>query len=62
MSKVSEAAERVMQQARGASGFILLQGVEGVEGDAGKMELIEHVMVRRSDIELLLATWREKKA
>ncbi len=54
MSTVAEAAERLMGHAAGQSGLLVLP----IENN----ELAEYVLVRRGDLELLLATWSNKKA
>jgi hypothetical protein len=50
VAMIKEAVERLMDQARGANGFIMLNKYSE-----------EYVLVRRNDIQLLLATWGEKK-
>ena len=54
MSAIKEAAERLIGHANGKSGLLVLP----IENN----ELAEYVLVRRGDLELLLATWGEKKA
>ena len=54
MSAVKEAAERLIGHASGKSGLLVLP----IENN----ELAEYVLVRRADLELLLATWGEKRA
>jgi len=56
MSKIADAIHRLMDQARGLSGFILLESLDENEG------MSEHVLVRRSDLQVLLATWWEEEA
>ena len=51
---VKEAVARLMGHAAGQSGLLILP----IENN----ELAEYVLVRRGDLELLLATWGEKKA
>ena len=53
VSTVKEAVERLMGHAAGKSGLLVLPSE-----DVG--ELAECVLVRRSDLELLLATWEVK--
>lgn len=53
MSLVKPAVERLMDQARGAAGFVLIPTEDG---------FAEAVLVRRDDLQLLLATWGEKRA
>ena len=48
MNTVREACERLMDAAQAKFGAIVMSDGE------------EHVIVRRADIELLLATWGEK--
>ncbi len=52
--RVKEACERLIGQAAGQSGMLVLP----IENN----ELAEYVLVRRGDLELLLATWQEKRA
>lgn len=54
MSLVGAACERLMDAAQGKHGLLVLH-TEPVG------ELAEHVLIRREDLELLLATWGEKK-
>lgn len=51
MSKVYYACERLMNAAQGRAGLLVLNFEDG---------MYECVLVRREDLELLLATWREK--
>ncbi len=53
MNEVRAACERLMDQAQGRSGLLVLP-----VGDVG--EFAECVLVRRGDLELLLAVWGEK--
>lgn len=53
--QVREACERLMDAAQGKAGLLLLP-VHEADGFA------EYVIVRRNDLELLLATWGEKRA
>lgn len=55
MSQVKAAAERLIGAAGGQVGLLLLPADE----PGG---LAEYVLVRRGDLELLLATWGEKRA
>ena len=48
MNAIREACERLMDAAQARFGAIVMSDGE------------EHVIVRRADIELLLATWEEK--
>ena len=59
MSKIADAIHRLMDQARGLSGFIVL---ESLDENEGMSEMSEHVLVRRSDLQALLATWWEEEA
>jgi hypothetical protein len=52
MSKVHYACERLMDSAQGKLGLLVLNLEDG---------LTEVVLVRRDDLELLLATWSEKR-
>ena len=51
---VKEAVERLISHAAGHNGLLVLP----IENN----ELAEYVLVRRGDLELLLATWNDKKA
>ena len=53
VSGVRDACERLMDQAQGRAGLLVLNLEDGLH---------EHVLVRREDLELLLATWGEKRA
>jgi len=53
MNAVRMACERLMDAAQGKSGLLLLDLEDGTA---------ECVLVRREDVELLLATWGEKRA
>jgi hypothetical protein len=53
VSAVKAACERLMEHAAGRSGLLVLPCEDGVG-------LAEMVLVRRADLELLLATWGEK--
>ena len=53
MSLVKASVERMLDQARGTSGFLLVPTEDG---------FAECVLVRRDDLQLVLATWGEKKA
>jgi hypothetical protein len=52
VSAVKVACERLMAQANGETGLLLLAVEDG---------FAEFVLVRRADLELLLATWHEKR-
>ena len=53
MSAVHFACERLLDAAQGKGGLLVLNLEDG---------LVEVVLVRREDLELLLATWGEKRA
>jgi hypothetical protein len=53
VNAVKAACERLMEHAAGRSGLLVLPCEDGVG-------LAEMVLVRRADLELLLATWGEK--
>lgn len=53
MSEIKSACERLMAQSNGETGMLLLPVPDG---------FAEHVLVRRMDLEMLLATWGEKRA
>ena len=48
MSRVRESCERLMDAAQARFGALVIEGSE-------------YVLVRREDVELLLATWEEKR-
>ena len=53
VSRIHYACERLMDAAQGKGGLLVLSLEDG---------LTEVVLVRREDLELLLATWGEKRA
>jgi hypothetical protein len=53
MGNIRSACERLMDAANGHSGLLVLNLEDG---------LTECVLVRREDLELLLATWSEKRS
>ena len=53
MTNVRMSCERLMDAAQGRSGLLVLHLEDG---------LTEVVLVRREDLEALLATWGEKRA
>lgn len=53
MSQVRAACERLLDSAQGKMGLLVLNFEDGLQ---------ECVLVRREDLELLLATWGEKRA
>jgi len=52
VNAVSDAVSRLMTQARGETGYVMVLTETGMS---------ECVLVRREDLDLLLATWSEKR-